>query len=241
MKLPFQQRVRLASRRCLASLSNKRLLHFLHIGKTGGTAAKLALAELGSAPRHQLFLHGHRMTLADVPVGEGTLFFLRDPVSRFISGFNSRLRKGRPRTYVEWSAPEAAAFAIFKTPDDLASGLASTDAGRRADAMRAFEGIQHVRDRYDKWFGSPEYLLKRRNDIFFAGRQERLTDDVKRLFDCLNVPTDPRMPEDDVAAHRAPARMCTELSPRSETILKELLAADYRYLDLIDEWFGGHS
>ena len=64
--------------------------------------------------------------------GEPVAFFVRHPVSRFVSGFNSRMRKGRPRRNVEWSEGERWSFERFRTPDELARALASADPGARA-------------------------------------------------------------------------------------------------------------
>jgi hypothetical protein len=55
--------------------------HFLHVGKTGGTAVKHALQPI--AARFGIVLHPHPTTLPEVPAGEFFFFFLRDPAARF--------------------------------------------------------------------------------------------------------------------------------------------------------------
>ena len=67
-------------------------IHLFHIGKTAGTALKQALLDHPS-PTYSVLLHGHGVTLADVPAGEKFMFVIRDPLSRFVSGFNGRLRE----------------------------------------------------------------------------------------------------------------------------------------------------
>ena len=95
-----------ALRRRWHRLRGREVVHLLHIGKTGGTALKTALAGAAS-PTHVLILEDHPTRLRSVPVGERVAFFVRDPLTRFVSGFLSRQRKGRPRYFHDWSAEEA--------------------------------------------------------------------------------------------------------------------------------------
>ncbi len=71
-------------------------IHFLHIGKTGGTAVKYALSSYSKNEKYEIILHGHETKLKDIPNGEKFFFFLRNPITRFTSGFYSRKRQGRP-------------------------------------------------------------------------------------------------------------------------------------------------
>jgi hypothetical protein len=90
--------------------------HLLHIGKTGGNALKHALHPYNTGGSHDIVFHPHAVRLSDVPVGESVLFMLRNPVNRFVSGFNSRRRRGRPLNNAEWDRNEAVAFAAFPLP-----------------------------------------------------------------------------------------------------------------------------
>ena len=78
-------------------LRGRRVLHFLHIGKTGGTAAKSALRGHENSGDYEIILHEHDFQLKDVPLGEKVVFFVRDPISRFVSGFYGRQRQDLPR------------------------------------------------------------------------------------------------------------------------------------------------
>src|SRR5262245_41319225 len=119
------------------------VVHFLHVGKTGGTALKHALA-LTAVSR--VVLHDHTTTLAAIPPGQFVIFFLQEPLSRFVSGFYSRQRQGQPRYFSPWSEDEARAFGRFGTPSDLAAALSSASDEERAAAAAAMTSIQHVRD-----------------------------------------------------------------------------------------------
>jgi len=66
-------------------MQRKQILHFLHIGKTGGSAVKYAISQHSIDSRYEIHLHPHVVRLNDVPKGEKVFFLLRDPISRFIS------------------------------------------------------------------------------------------------------------------------------------------------------------
>src|SRR5689334_13541511 len=99
----------------------------LHIGKTGGTAAKTVLkAAKELRVGRRIGLYGHQIGLQDVVDMDMTrklVFFIREPVSRYVSAFNSRLRRGFPRHGNTWTEREEIAFEHFKTPNQLAEGL----------------------------------------------------------------------------------------------------------------------
>ncbi len=203
-------------------------LHFLHIGKTGGTAIKHALAPVAVAGN--LVLHPHRARLRDVPPGEGAFFFLRNPLGRFVSAFYSRQREGRPRYVIPWSPEEAAAFGRFRIPNELANGLSSTSAALRRKAERAMQSIPHVNNRYRDWLGSPDYLQSRAADIFFIGLQERLADDFALVRSRLSLSGDVRLPEDDVGAHRNPASLDRTLDEQAVRNLTVWYGEDFAAL-----------
>jgi len=200
-------------------------VHFLHIGKTGGTAIKHALAE--SATHASLVLHPHVTRLRDVATGEGVFFFLRHPLSRFVSGFYSRQREGRPKYFVPWSPEEAAAFERFRTPNQLANGLSSVSAAERKKAERAMRTIPHVRNRYWEWLESPSYLQSRAEDIYFIGLQEHLGDDFAVVRSRLGIPDSVRLPDDDTDAHRNPASLDRTLDEQAARNLTAWYREDF--------------
>jgi hypothetical protein len=206
-------------------------VHVLHVSKTGGSAVKEVLLPI--ARRHGLVVHGHWKSLREVPEGERAVFFLREPASRFVSAFNSRLRRGRPKFDNEWTEPERAAFARFATPNALAEALSADDDGERRLARDAMGAIGHVNLPLSVWLDSPEYLAERRDAIAFVGFQERLTEDFEILKRLLGLPPDLALPTDPVVAHATPAGFETSLSATARHNLTEWYARDvaiYEYL-----------
>lgn len=219
----------------------KKFVHFLHIRKTGGTAIKHALRQHLTNRRYVILLHPHRIGLNDIPAGEVVIFFVRDPISRFVSGFNSRQRQGRPRNNSPWKPEEKTAFSHFGTPNQLAAALSSVDTEDRARAENAMKSISHVNSSFWDWFESEEYLRSRLSDIFFVGTQERLQDDFEILKKKLGLPNGVSLPSSDVNAHRNPQSADTSLGPESLRNLKNWYRSDYQFLTLLEELIEGHN
>jgi hypothetical protein len=211
-----------------------KVVHFLHIGKTGGTAIKHALKTTTDASI-ALHLHNHDTKLSDVPRGEQVFFFVRDPIRRFVSGFYSRQRQGQPRYFVPWSTDERDSFENFVTPNDLAEALSAADRHTRQKAARAMQSIGHVRDSYWKWFENEPYFRSRLDDIFFIGFQESFAEDFRILKSLLPLPESAALPDDDSLAHRNPTGLDTTLTARARGNLAEWYEADYAFVTLCRE------
>jgi len=215
-------------------LCRKKNIHFLHIGKTGGTAIKEALKPFSRYRDLRIWLHGHEVKLSDIPKGDKVVIFIRDPISRFISGFYSRQRQGRPRYNFPWTPGEAQAFQIFKTPNELAKSLSSTDPFLRKAAIKAMNAIRHVNTFLKDWVISREYLLKRKKDILFVGCQESLDEDFELLKRLLGLPSKIELPKDPVRAHKNPPNVDKKLDEEALRNLRKWYAYDYElYHDLL--------
>jgi hypothetical protein len=203
-----------------------RPIHFLHIGKTGGSAIKAAFSQWSGG---NILLHKHGHTLSDVPVGEKVFFFLRDPISRFVSGFYSRQRKGQPRFYSEHSALEARVFEAFRTPNELACALADENDSRHALAVRAFNGIGHL-SHFATWYRSLDYFKSRLCDVLFIGFQDRLDADFVELKQLIDAPSYLQLPSDDIGAHRNPDNLDRDLDPVALHVLRNWYADDLNFV-----------
>lgn len=204
-------------------------VHFIHIGKTGGTAIKHALRRVRSleTPFGAIVLHkGHQFRLADVPPGDVAIFCVRDPIALFVSAFDSRLRKGQPRFYFEWTPAEAQAFARYPTPHALALALAGDDPEERTRADAAMRSIRHVRG-IRRALGTPRHVVSRRKQIVYIGRQETLDEDWQRISAVLELPSEVRLPADPKKAHRRQGSDDAPLSDAAQAALREWYRCDY--------------
>ncbi len=213
-----------------------RVVHFLHVRKAGGSAVKSALEGVDFERRGVHFeLHPHRFGLRDVPAGDTVFFFLRDPVTRFVSGFWSRFRMGRPKNDIPWNREERRAFAAFATPNALALALSADDPALRRSAVRAMRGIRHVNSFYSDWLVSGDYLRARAADVLLAGRLESLDRDFARLKGLLELGDDLVLPNDGVRSHRSPGGEDKRLDEEAEANIRRWYAEDYAFIELCGE------
>ena len=180
----------------------------------------------------EIKLHDHEFKLNDVPIGEKVFFFTRDPVSRFISAFYSRKRRGLPRIEVPWIPSEEVAFSRFSTPNELALALSSTNPERRAASVDAMKSILHIQSPHWTWFKDESSFLARQSDILFIGFQETLNEDFSLLKRILNLPDGVTLPDDEVAAHRNPTGVDKRLDDQAIRNLKAWYRRDYQFLEL---------
>lgn len=210
-------------------VTGRRLVHFLHIGKTGGTAVKMALG-IKNQPRttSKFLLIGqpHSFRMDQVKANEFCFFVIRDPIQRFVSGFYSRKRKGLPRALHEWTPAEQKAFEQFPTPNSLAEALRDPDRQIGADA--AMRSIGHVRSSYWDWLIHPDYLKAHQNQILWIGRQENLSSDFESFKTKLDLEVSVSLPTDPVKAHKNPDGLDRHLSDQAIRNLRDWYAADFQ-------------
>jgi len=198
--------------------------HFLHVGRTGGTAIRTAL----EAADLDFRWHDHACRLSDIERGKDVIFFYRDPISRFKSGFYSRLREGKPRYDSPHSQGERKAFTYFKTPCQLALALAE---GNR-NAKQAMQNISHVNQHYSYWFKNVDYFESRLDDIYFLGRQEYLDYDFAILKRMLGMNVE--LPTGEVAAHKTPEELGCDLRKKALDVLLDWYEEDYKFVSKFD-------
>ena len=227
-------------------------LHFIHIGKTGGTAVKRGLRRAKVAywndedahqahktPYGPVQLHHHRFRMIDVPPEDFVFFTLRDPVDRFISAFYSRLNKGQPRYYYEWTNAERQAFEAFPTPQRLAGALASSDAQERSVAQSALRHIRHTRPMVR--YVTPRQIRSRLGHVVYVATQETLATDWEQLKSLLELPPGVELPTSKRGSHRRDPSLDTRLDPEALAALREWYRRDYdllSYCDALRAWKG---
>jgi hypothetical protein len=210
----------------------KKIVHFLHIGKTGGTVIRDALEKYASKGNYRLEFHNHGFHFDNVKKGERAVFFLRDPISRFVSGFYSRQRMGRPRYNVPWRPEEEKAFGRFHTANELAEAISNKDSETKRAAKEAMNNITHVRNSFWNWFRNKRYFLNKKDAILFVGTQENLNDDFEKLKDILGLPKKIKLSKDEIRAHKNPAHVNKQLSQKAKRNLKKWYNKDYEFIQL---------
>jgi hypothetical protein len=219
-----------ATARARISLDRRPVAHFLHIGKTAGTAVKEALKNAQDEARYRVVLHPHTVYLTRIPPTGYYFFCVRDPIERYVSAFLSRQRQGQPRYFVPWEEGEAAAFARFHSPDELGVSLGAGGTEQQ-DAEAAMRAIQQLRRSYWDWFKDPDYLKSRADHLLWIGRQESL--DLKPLAATLGLEK-LELPTDSTRANKNPNAR-PELSKGARQNLRQWYAKDYSFLELCDE------
>lgn len=227
-----------ACRRSWARLTGRPVVHFLHVRKAGGSSIKAALVPRATAGPFLVECHPHRITINDIPKGEKVFFVVRDPVARFVSGFQSRLNQGRPAHDVPWKDGEQQVFRQFTDPNELALALADPDEARREVAEHAMRTIIHVRSSYWDWFIDEATLRSRADDVVMVLRQEALPADFAKLVELLQLPGAVELPDDPATANRSTGSGKHSLTPRARAAIEAHYARDYDFLAICRELFG---
>ena len=203
----------------------------LHNRKTAGTALKEVIAQQKQrTPLMKVHCFEHVTTFPTFVKAYPTakaIFFIRDPLSRFVSGFYSRLREGRPRYHHPWNSAERRAFKRFTHPNQLAEALSSLNPIKRYCAIAAMKSIGHVKHRYTDFFGSLDFLKKEVNRIAFIGHQPDFDADLIRLRSLLSIDEDIFPPSDDTHSHRNPNEIDKQLSEIAIVNLKKWYQCDF--------------
>ncbi|MEP1933613.1 sulfotransferase family 2 domain-containing protein [Shimia sp.] len=136
----------------------------LHIGKTGGTYLKSVIAHNQENLPNDVEILSHYDTIFSTVKKFGRArkigFVFREPEKRFISGFQSRIRQGRPTYNSPWTAEEGVAFHWFATPNDLAEALGSKDERMKSAAIFAMHNIRHIKFGYKHFLGGKARLAR---------------------------------------------------------------------------------
>jgi len=214
----------------------KSKIRMIHIGKTGGSALKtmfdLNAVEL-KAKGFNVQGRNHSVTLEEIRRRghNNIVFFVRHPVSRFVSAFNSRLRQGAPRYHSPWNRGERIAFKHFKEPNELAEALSAENWKVWAAANQSMVSIGHVKDLMGKWLSSAEFLEANRDILFYLGTTETMDEDVANLFAKMGIAS-PNKELDEVSRHVTPAGYSRTLSDKAVANLTQWYAKDIE----IYEW-----
>jgi hypothetical protein len=208
---------------------------FLHIGKNAGTQIVHLTRQLECYGLKVKKL-GHSVKRSSIPSNVPYFFSIRDPVSRFKSGFYSRKRKGMPRIYSEWNEHEKLAFNHFDHANDLAEALWRRDCTGNFAAM-AIQSISHTAMQQIDWFTCSAFI-----DSFpplWIIRQEKFEDDFNELLSRLNLDlrlSNLSLASESAAAHANDYSGSPQLSDLAVENLNKWYARDLAFYEICVDW-----
>lgn len=208
---------------------------FLHIGKNAGTQIKHLSKQINSKQTVKTVIgHKHSTKLIHIPNHVPYFFSIRDPITRFKSGFYSRKRKGQPRLYVEWKAGEKVAFSAFAHANDLAEALFSEgELGEKA--FWAMNNILHIRSQQIDWFERAGSFFIHREPIYIV-RQENFREDFAVLLEKMGLEIDFDESQDPLNAHSYNYQDDPELSDLAKKNLRIWYARDIEFYEACVSW-----
>lgn len=194
---------------------------FFHLGKTGGGSVRQFLRPIRTrwaGVGHEGTLDGIAMQWPGVPI----VFFVRDPVTRFVSGFNN-FRRGvvhKPLGKVP-SQIELIAYTAFPTANHLAEALASDDERLRSTAEWAMGSLGFLANHLTHNLGSPTTVDLHLADIALIGLFEDFAPSVESMRVALHLPEHLRLPDDESRAHRGLSHVASGLSPAGRAAIAD--------------------
>lgn len=215
--------------------SIQKTIHFLHIGKNAGTEIVRYTNKINNLQSNfKIIQHRHDVKLVDLPNNDDYFFSIRDPITRFISAFYSRKRKGQPRLYVEWSNNEEIAFNTFENPNDLAECLYE-DSVLGVKALQSIKSIRHTSMNQIDWFNFCGYFLITRPPLAII-RQEYFDADIKKFMSILKL--DPFVIEKNIKDSHITeySEMDKFLSDKAKNNIRMWYKNDFEFYKICTSW-----
>jgi hypothetical protein len=173
----------------------------MHMPKTGGTA-------LATALRGHVHRQGHKARLETLPLWPPIVTVVRDPVERWVSGWDMCFRQRHVPQFDRWSSPSAAAL----DPEALA----------------------WLEDYWDRIFAPASWWLRDAKTAlarcWYIAHTETLTADFEVIRDALGA-TECAMPAPGSNRRNANPAEKSTLTPAAIEALREHYAADYALLE----------
>ena len=219
----------------LSNLTNH--IDFLHIGKCAGNQIDNLLSQISNM-RDFTFTHNwHDVKLRHIALGNPYFFSIRNPITRFFSGFYSRKRKGRPKFDVPWSNHDAKAFAFFPHANDIAESLFESDFSGKM-ARYAVNSIDHLRNHQIEWFEDRGYFLDLQPPVWII-RVEYFEHDFNNLLRALDIGIEIKdldVSNDPIQIHKNDYGDSIPLSTKAIQNLEHWYLRDFYFYDSCEDW-----
>lgn len=211
---------------------------FLHIPKTGGSSIEVfgrELVKLGH-PFPCPFPHFWRAPeILDAFPRMKLIFVVRDPLERAISGFNSRLRQGRPTYDIIWTNVEATAFAHFPSAKHFLQALLNEDEYSRSAAIYATRAISHLNWNYIFYFRDIDFIRNNSGRFQLIGDINKMDNFISTITGLAGAP--PKIAEKLYSKrHEAgirPAKVLEGYSEEEIAKIRSFFAKEYEIYDAL--------
>lgn len=182
-------------------------VRFIHIGKSGGSSVLTTFKDEG------IKLHRDHLSKPEYNTDYQYVFWIRNPLHRFISAFNysyalvnfdtshldinkltienslapAKIRHKMLNGYT-FTEEYDALINFFKTPNDLAESLVHSDSQIKNKAVELMNHpIEHIHKGIGWYLNDGEFVRKYADQILFVGKVETMELDIESLAECLNI------------------------------------------------------
>lgn len=205
---------------------------YLHIPKTGGTSINFLGHKIVSMGYSYPVSIGHSWKMREIRSVYPDMkiaVILRDPLERMISGFNSRLRQGRPTYNNVWTPAEAVAMAMHPSSRHFLDNMLSDDEYSTSAVAYAFKYVTHLRWNYCYYFENADFAKECMSSIEVVGHMSHFNDFACEMVKLSNAPV--HLVNDHLESKHRSSEITSSVldhyTPGEISRLKEKLAAEY--------------
>jgi len=206
---------------------------FMHIPKTGGTGVNAFGKSLVERGHRFPCIFGHGWTVQEILENFPKIqinFILRDPLSKMISGFNSRIRQGRPTYNSIWTPGEASAFTLFPSVRNFFDAILADDEFNKSAVAYTMRRVRHLHWNYGFYFKNLETIRANQSSFRLIGTMETLNEFVGGMTALVGAP-ESLAREFYEKQHESSTRAEQALegySPKEINRIRNFLRRDYR-------------
>ena len=212
-------------------------LDFMHIGKCAGNQIESLLTQISNQSDFTFTFHQHEIKLRHLDSAVPYFFSIRNPISRFFSGFYSRKRKGQPKFYNPWTSHEEKSFQYFPHANNLAESLFDHDLEGRL-ARNAITTIGHLRNHQIDWFEGQGEFLDLHPPVGII-RVEHFDRDLDKLLSKLDLDFSNNeiiISNNPIVMHKNDYSNAEPLSKKAKENLQQWYLRDFFFYATCEDW-----